>query len=111
MLSRLLSLAILLPIALHAADDATESKLIGEWNISFLSSVTRISFRRDHTCTIWRNRSGRTSTEVGRWDLAGDRLTIRYKGGAFEVLVQQITDKVLEVTIPEDTWAVWARAK
>jgi hypothetical protein len=107
MLFRVSIILILLRVAMFAADQPTEAQLIGTWNVSFLGSVTRITLRPDHTCTIWRRSADETRSEIGAWQLKGDHLKV----GASEVLIQSITDDQLEVTIPEDTWAVWTRVK
>ena len=107
MLTRLFVILILLPIVTFAADQPREAQLIGTWNVSFLGSVTRIALRPDHTCTVWHRTGEHTRSEIETWQLKGDHLRV----GASEVMIQSITDDHLEVTIPEDTLAVWTRAK
>jgi len=107
MLFRVFTILIFLRVAMFAADQPTEAKLIGTWNVSFLGSVTRITLRPDHTRTIWHRRADQTRSEIGAWRLKGDHLKV----GSSEFLIQSITHDQLEVTIPEDAWAVWTRAK
>jgi hypothetical protein len=111
MLARIVTLVILQTTLLCANEPFRDSKLVGLWNISFLSSVSRVDFRADHTCTIWEKSAGRSISENGTWKLQGDHLSIQYKQRHFEVLVQDVGANYIEVTIPEDTWAVWTRAK
>lgn len=111
MRGRVVSAAFLLLFLLPACKQSADSVLIGTWDTHdwHPSSQKHITFRPDHTCTIWRSRQGRIATEESNWHIEKDGLFTGRPGKETIVTILKIKQNEIEINIPEDILVTWTR--